>query len=111
MLLNCCLKIIILLILLANQKHQSLALRVKSKNIIKDSKSWPLEWYQKNKNKLISMTDQQIKFKLYQDLAKYSKIDQKFFNQILSKVLIKKKHEIQKERLFKYNLYSIRLGK
>jgi len=58
MLLNCCLKIIILLILLANQKHQSLALRVKSKNIIKDSKSWPLEWYQKNKNKLISMTDQ-----------------------------------------------------
>ena len=111
MLLNTYFKIIILLILLVDHKHQSFALRVKGKKIIKDSKSWPLEWFQKNKNKLISMTDQQIKFKLYQDLAKYSKIDQKFFNQILNEVLIKKKHEIQIERLSKYNMYSIRLGK
>ena len=40
------------------------------------------------------MNDQQLKFKLNQELAKYSKINQNIFNQMLSKIMnYQKKNE------------------
>ena len=40
------------------------------------------------------MNDQQLTFKLYKELAKYSKINQNIFNQMLSKIMnYQKKNE------------------
>ena len=41
-----------------------------------------------NKNELISMTDQQLKIKFYQEILKYYNIDQKIFDKILSNILV-----------------------
>ena len=58
------------------------------------------------------MNDQQLTFKLYKELAKYSKINQNIFNEILSKILIfQKQTRILEQKIFQDNLYSIRLGK
>ena len=111
MIINSYLKLFILLILLAD--HQSsIPLRIKGKKTIVNSNEWTSKWFAKNKNELNSMTDRQLKFKLYQELAKYSKIDQKIFNEILSQVLVyKKKTKFLEKVLFQTNIYSIRMGK
>jgi len=49
------------------------------------------EWFEKHKNYLTSMTEQQIKFRLNQELAKHSRINQKSFDDILQFILMKKK--------------------
>ena len=105
--------LLVLLVALEPSDHQSLLIRrIKGKQIIINSSSWSLKLFKKNKNELISLTDQKLKFKLYQELAKYSKINQKIFNQILSKVLIyQKKTRFLEQKIFQSNLYSIRLGK
>ncbi len=102
---NLYLKLFILLILLVD--YQSFPLRKKGKKTIINSNEWTQKWIQKNRNELISMTDQQIRFKLYQELTKYSKIDQKIFNEIFSKVLVHQK----KTKFLEKNIYSIRMGK
>ena len=86
MFINSYLKLLVLLLLLL-VNHQSLPLGVKGKKTINNLNSWTSKWFQKNKNELISLTNQKLKFKLYQELAKYSNINQKIFNEILSQVL------------------------
>jgi hypothetical protein len=105
--------LVVLLVAFQPSDHQSLPIRrIKGKKMINNSSSWSLKWFQKNKIELISLTDQQLKFKLYQELAKYSKINQNIFNQILSKVLIYQKNtRFLEQKIFQGNLYSIRLGK
>jgi hypothetical protein len=111
MIINSYLKLLVLLLLLL-VNHQSLPLGVKGKKTINNLNSWTSKWFQKNKNELISLTDQKLKFKLYQELAKYSNINQKIFNEILSQVLIyQKKTRFLEQKIFQGNLYSIRLGK
>jgi hypothetical protein len=110
--LNSYLKLLVFLLALLVADHQSLPLRIKEKKTINNLNSWALEWFLKNKNKLISLTDQQLKFKLYQELVKYSKINQKIFNDILSKILAyQKRTRLLEQKIFQDNLYSIRLGK
>jgi hypothetical protein len=110
MIFNFYLKLFILLILLVDR--QSFSLEIKGKKTIINSNEWASKWFAKNKNELISLTDRQLKFKLYQVLAKYSKIDQKIFNEILSLVLVyKKKTKFLEKALFQNNIYSIRMGK
>ena len=99
--------VILMLILLINQ---TISLRNSGKKTMINSKTWASEWFQKNKNEFISMTDQQLKFKLRQDLIKYSKIDQKTFEQILKKVLNEKNRITLKPKIFK-QLYTLRVGK
>ena len=99
--------VIFMLILLINQ---TIALRNSGKKIMINSNTWASEWFQKNKNELILMTDQQLKFKLRQELIKYSKIDQKKLEQILKKVLNEKKRITLKPKIFK-QLYTLRTGK
>ncbi len=109
MILNSYLKLLVLLSVFLVLEHQSLALRIKEKKTINNLNSWSLEWFKKNKYELISLTDQQLKFKLYQELANYSKINQNIFNQILSKVLIyQKKIRLLEKTILTNNLYSIR---
>jgi hypothetical protein len=91
MILNFYLKPLVLLLVLIVSDYHSLPLRIKGKKIIINSNSWALEWFQNNRNQLIALTDRQLKIKLYQDLTKYYRIDQKIFNQILSNVLIFRK--------------------
>jgi hypothetical protein len=94
MILNSYLKLLVLLVVLL-VGNQSLPLRIKGKKTINDLNSWTSEWFQNNKNELISLNDQQLKFKLYKELAKYSKINQNIFNEIFSKILfISKKNKI-----------------
>jgi hypothetical protein len=109
MILNSYLKLLVLISVLLVLEHQSLALRIKGKKTINNLNSWSLEWFKKNKYELISLNDQQLKFKLYQELANYSKINQSIFNQILSKVLIyQKKIRLLEKTILTNNLYSIR---
>jgi hypothetical protein len=106
------LKLLVLVIALIISEHQSLSLRIKGKKTINNLNSWSLEWFKKNKNELISLSDQQLKFKLYRELTKYSKINQKIFNEILSKLLFyQKQTRLLKRKMFQNNLYTIRLGK
>ena len=110
MILNSYLKLFILLVIIVDR--QSFPLRIKGNKTIINSNEWASKWFAKNKNELISLTDRQLKFKLYQVLAKYSKIDQKIFNEILSLVLVyKKKTKFLEKALFQNNIYSIRMGK
>ena len=111
MIFNFYLNLFILLVIIVD--HQSFTLnKIKGKKTIINSNEWASEWFAKNKNELISLTDRQLRFKLYQELAKYSKIDQKIFNEILSQVLVyKKRTKFLEKALFQNNIYSIRMGK
>ena len=100
--------LILLLILIISQ---TFALKINKKIRIANSEKWASEWFQKNKNELILMTDQQLKFKLRKELVKYSQIDQKTFIQISKIVLNEKKTLIIERKQFKDRLYSIRMGK
>ena len=112
MIFNSYLKLFVLILALIISEHQSLSLRIKGKKTINDLNSWALEWFKKNKFELISLNDQQLKFKLYRELTKYSKINQNIFNEILSKLLVyQKQTRILEQKIFQDNLYSIRLGK
>ena len=105
-------KLFVLLLLFLVSYHESLPLRIKGKKIIINSNSWALEWFQKNKNELISLTDLKLKFKLHKELAKYSKINQNIFNEIFSKILVhQKRTKLLEKTLIKDNIYSIRMGK
>ena len=104
------LKLLILLLIL-NISQTLFALKINNKKRIANSNKWASEWFQKNKNELILMTDQQLKFKLRKELAKYSQIDQKTFIQISKIVLNEKKTLIIERKQFKDRLYSIRMGK
>jgi hypothetical protein len=86
-----------------------MALRIKGKKTINNLNSWSLEWFKKNKYELISLNDQQLKFKLYQELANYSKINQNIFNEIFSKILNYQKKIRQLEKsILQNSLYSLR---
>jgi hypothetical protein len=109
---NSYLKILVLLLVLLVPEQQSLPLRIKGKKTIINFETWTSEWFQNNKNQLISMNDQQLKFKLYKELAKYSKINQNIFNEILSKILnYQKQTRILEQKIFQNNFYTKRLGK
>jgi hypothetical protein len=103
MILNSYLKILILLLVLLVPVNQSLPLRIKGKKTINNFETWTSEWFLKNKNELISLTDQQLKFKFYKELAKFSKNNQNIFNEILSKILIfqKQKRILDDRKYFK----------
>jgi hypothetical protein len=90
--------------------NQTIPLRNSGKKTMINSNKWASEWFQKNKHEFISMTDQQLKLKLRQELVMYSKIDQKTFKQILKKVLNEKKRITVKPKIFK-QLYTLRAGK
>jgi hypothetical protein len=113
MILNSYLKLLVLVLALIVSEHQSLSLRIKGKKTLNNLNSWSLEWFKKNKYELISINIRQLKFKLKQELAKYSKMNQNIFNQILSKILNyqKKMEKSWKNQYYKINLYSIRTGK
>ena len=104
MIFNFYLKLFILLILLVDR--QSFSLEIKGKKTIINSNEWASKWFAKNKNELISLTDRQLKFKLYQEILKYYKIDQKIFDEILSQVLVyqKKSKKIILEQINKSNI-------
>jgi hypothetical protein len=89
MILNSYLKLFILLVIIVDR--QSFPLRIKGNKTIINSNEWASKWFAKNKNELISLTDRQLKFKLYQEILKYYKIDQKIFDEILSQVLVSSK--------------------
>jgi hypothetical protein len=90
-------------------EHQSLSLRIKGKKTIHNLNSWSLEWFKKNKYELISLNDQQLKFKLYRELAKYSKINRSIFNEIFSIILnYQKKIRLLEKTILQNNLYSLR---
>ena len=109
MILNSYLKLLVLISVLLVLEHQSLALRIKGKKTINNLNSWSLEWFKKNKFELISLNDQQLKFKLNQELAKYSKINQNIFNEIFSKILNYQKKIRQLEKsILQDSLYSLR---
>ena len=111
--LNSYLKLLVLLLLvLIVPDHQSLPLRIKGKKTIINSNSWALEWFQNNKNQLVTLTDHQLKLKLFQELAKYYKIDQNIFNQIFSIVLVfQKKTRLLEQKIFQESFYSIKMRK
>ena len=103
------LKLFVLVLALIISEHQSMALRIKGKKTINNLNSWSLEWFKKNKFELISLNDQQLKFKLNQELAKYSKINQNIFNEIFSKILNYQKKIRQLEKsILQDSLYSLR---
>ena len=102
--------IIIVIILNINKSCESSAAISRKKTII-DTNLWCIEWIDKNKNKIISLSNQQLKQKLYQELVKYSGVDHKTFNQILSVILKWKKDETSeliKDIKSKKKLYFIR---
>jgi hypothetical protein len=109
MIFNSYLKLFVLILALIISDHQSLSPRIKGKKTIHNLNSWSLEWFKKNKYELISMNDQQLKFKLYKELARYSKINQNIFNEILSKILnYQKKIRLLEKTILQDNLYSLR---
>jgi hypothetical protein len=79
--------ILILLILYASQLVN---LKIVKKIKITNFDLWASEWFEKHKNDLTSMTVQKIKFRLNQELVKYSRINQKSFDDILEFILKKK---------------------
>ena len=93
----------------SNLKNES-SLTIRKKPMINPTK-WALKWFEKNKIELIPMNDQEIEFKLLQKLVKYSKMNQKIFDQIFNKILIEKKKLLSILKLSKFNIYSIRRGK
>ena len=87
-------KFLILLLITVNNINESFgsssspsSSSISRKKIMIDSSLWALNWFEKNKNELISMTDQQLKFRLYQVLVNYSKMSQKKFDDIFGSVL------------------------
>jgi hypothetical protein len=81
----------ILILIILNIHYESINLKILKKNKITNSDLWASEWFEKHKNYLTSMTEQQIKFRLNQELAKHSRINQKSFDDILQFILMKKK--------------------
>jgi hypothetical protein len=84
-------KSFILILIILNIYYESINLKILKKNKITNSDLWASEWFEKHKNYLTSMTEQQIKFRLNQELAKHSRINQKTFDDILQFILMKKK--------------------
>ena len=81
----------ILIFIILNIHYELINLKILKKNKITNSDLWASEWFEKRKNDLTSMTNQKIKFRLNQELAKYSRINQKTFDDILQFILMKKK--------------------
>ena len=105
--------IFILIIFNINQTCTSYSTISRKKTII-DNHIWALKWFEKNKNEIFLISNQQLKFKLYQELVKYSKINQKAFDNILELILEMKNRDklsLLERGMFKNKLYSIRLGK
>jgi hypothetical protein len=104
---------LIILIVIIDKINQSIALKLPEKRKIIDSGLWALKWFEQNKNELISIKNNELKLKLYQELMaskKYQKIDQKTFDEIYKKVLYRKKTFILEKNLSK-NFYLLRPGK
>ena len=81
----------ILILVILNIHYELNSLKILKKNKITNSDLWASEWFEKHKNDLTSMTVQKIKFRLNQELAKYSRINFKTFDNILQFILMKKK--------------------
>ena len=92
--------ILILLILYAS--YELVNLKIVKKIKITNFDLWASEWFEKHKNDLTSMTVQKIKFRLNQELVKYSRINQKSFDFILESIL-KKKQLLQNHYKIYYN--------
>ena len=80
----------ILILVILNIHYELNSLKILKKNKITNSDLWASEWFEKHKNDLTSMTVQKIKFRLNQELVKYSRINQKSFDDILEFILKKK---------------------
>lgn len=90
--------ILILLILYAS--YELVNLKIVKKIKITNFDLWASEWFEKHKNELTSMTVQKIKFRLNQELVKYSRINQKSFDDILEFILKKKHYKNNSKILF-----------
>ena len=105
-------KLIIFIIIIIFDINQTCASStVSRKKTIIDNHIWALKWFEKNKNEIFLISNQQLKFKLYQELVKYSKINQKTFDNILELILEMKNREKLSLLQMHMQLYSIRLGK
>ena len=104
---------LIILIVIIDKINQSIALKFAENRKIIDSSLWASKWFEQNKNELISIKNNQLKLKLYQELMASKnkfKIDQKTFDEIYKKVLYRKKTFILEKNLSK-NFYLLRPGK
>jgi len=81
----------ILISIILHASYELVSLKIVKKIKITNFDLWASEWFEKHKNYLTSMTDQKIKFRLNQELVKYSRINQKSFDDILEFILKKKK--------------------
>jgi hypothetical protein len=107
-------KFLIFIIIIFDINQTRVSSTISRKKTIIDNHVWALKWFEKNKNEIFLISNQQLKFKLYQELVKYSKINQKTFDNILELILEMKNRDklsLLERNMFKNKLYSIRLGK
>jgi hypothetical protein len=107
-------KFLIFIIIIFDINQTRVSSTISRKKTIIDNHVWALKWFEKNKNEIFLISNQQLKFKLYQELVKYSKINQKTFDNILELILEMKNRDklsLLERGMFKNKLYSIRLGK
>ncbi len=107
-------KFLIFIIIIFDINQTRVSSTISRKKTIIDNHVWALKWFEKNKNEIFLISNQQLKFRLYQELVKYSKINQKTFDNILELILEMKNRDklsLLERNMFKNKLYSIRLGK
>jgi hypothetical protein len=106
---------LIFLVLILDINQSSFGMKINKKKKIDNNFSlWSLKWLEKNKIDLISINNQQLKFRLYQELAKYTGIDQKIFDKLFRLILVEKKRILSdhiKEIKSKKRLYFTRFRK
>ena len=108
-------KLFISLLIIIVNINQSVSLNHSENKIFTDSKlsKLALEWFQKNKNELVSINNQflKLKLKLVLDMFK-RKIDKNTFN-IIYKMILNEKNKIVSEHLKRNKkiLYLMRIGK
>jgi len=88
-------KLFILLVINVRLNESSSA-HIGTKKIMIEPSIWASKWFAKNKIQLISMTNEQLKFRLYQVLVNYSKMNQNIFDFIVKLVLKKKNLFLEK---------------
>lgn len=106
---------LIFLVLILDINQSSFGMKINKKKKIDNNFSlWSLKWLEQNKIDLISINNQQLKFRLYQELAKYTGIDQKIFDKLFRLILVEKKRILSdhiKEIKSKKRLYFTRFRK
>jgi hypothetical protein len=106
---------LIFLVLIFNINQSSYGMKINEKKKIDNNfHLWSSKWLEKNEIDLLSINNQQLKFRLYQELAKYTGIDQEIFDKLFRLILIEKKRILSdhiKEIKLKKRLYFIRFRK